>query len=49
MTAKDAKTRQAEFKQRQIDKGYVRRGYYATPAQHEKLTKVLAREQKKDK
>ena len=38
MTTKD---RQAAFKQRQLDKGYVRRGIYATPDEHDKIKEYL--------
>jgi hypothetical protein len=42
MSAQDDKTRQAAFKQRQLDKGYVRRGIYATPSEHEQIKVYVA-------
>jgi len=42
MKPASSKDRQAAFKQRQLDKGYVRRGIYATPSEHEQIKVYLA-------
>lgn len=42
-TSKSSKERQADFKQRQIDAGRVRRPIYATPDEHERIKKLLVK------
>lgn len=42
MSQNDNNSRQAAFKQRQLDKGYVRRGIYATTSEHEQIKVYVA-------